>query len=146
METFKKLSYKNYIKTMHKKPKIKISTDRSFGLLFFFIFITLSIWPLINNNEIRIWSLILALFFLTFSLLKPNLLRPLNLIWCRFGIFLGSIVAPIVMGAIFFLVVTPTGFLMKLIGRDLLKIKFNKKTKSYWIQRKKSLSTMKEQF
>jgi hypothetical protein len=146
VETFKKLSYKNYIKTMYKKPKIKISSDRSFGLLFFFIFIILGVWPLISNNEVRVWSLILGLFFLIPSLLKPNLLRPLNLLWCRFGIFLGSIVAPIVMGAIFFLVVTPTGFLMKLIGRDLLKIKFNKETKSYWIQRKKSLSTMKDQF
>lgn len=131
---------------MSRKPNIKISTNRSFGIVFFIFFLIIGFWPLINLQEIRTWSLILAVPFLILGLLNSKLLTPLNLLWSRLGIFLGSIIAPIVMAIVFFLVVTPTGFFMKILGKDLLNKKYNKNEKSYWIKRKNLKSSMRNQF
>ena len=126
--------------------KIKISSNRSFGLVFFIVFLVISLWPFIHEGQIRIWSAIISIVFLILGLMNSKLLTPLNRLWFKFGMFLGAIIAPVVMGIIFFLVVTPTGFLMRIMGKDLLRRKYDKSNKSYWIKRDRSSSTMKQQF
>jgi len=126
--------------------KIKISSNRSFGLVFFILFLVISLWPFIHEGQIRIWSAVISIVFLILGLMNSKLLTPLNRLWFKFGMFLGAIVAPVVMGIIFFLVVTPTGFLMRIMGKDLLRRKYDKSNKSYWIKRDKSSSSMKQQF
>ena len=126
--------------------KIKISSNRSFGLVFFIVFLVISLWPFIHEGQIRIWSAVISIVFLILGLMNSKLLTPLNRLWFKFGMFLGAIVAPVVMGIIFFLVVTPTGFLMRMMGKDLLRRKYDKSNKSYWIKRDKSSSSMKQQF
>ena len=126
--------------------KIKISSNRSFGLVFFILFLVISLWPFIHVGQIRIWSAVISIVFLILGLMNSKLLTPLNRLWFKFGMFLGAIVAPVVMGIIFFLVVTPTGFLMRIMGKDLLRRKYDKSNKSYWIKRDKSSSSMKQQF
>ena len=128
-----------------KNNNIKISSNRSFGIVFFVVFLLISIYPLINDNEIRIWSLIISLFFLILGLINSNILTPLNKIWFRFGILLGNFVSPLVMGLVFFLVVTPISLLMKLFGKDVLNLKRNN-SKSYWIEKSGPKSRMKDQF
>ena len=128
-----------------KKNNIKINSNRSFGIVFFIVFLLISIYPLINDKEIRVWSLIISLFFLILGLINSNILTPLNKIWFRFGILLGSFVSPIVMGLVFFLVVTPISLLMKLFGKDVLNLKRNN-SKSYWIEKSGPKSRMKDQF
>ena len=131
---------------MPNKSKTKRSSNRSFGLLFFFVFLIISLWPLLNESPIRIWSIVIAIIFLILGLVNSKLLTPLNILWYKFGMFLGSIVAPIIMGIIFYLVVTPTGLIMKIRNKDLLNMKFDSKKKSYWINRPKTKTTMKQQF
>ena len=125
--------------------KIKISSNKSFGIVFFVVFVLIAFYPLINQGDIRIWSLIVSLIFLVLGLLNSKILNPLNKLWFKFGIFLGKIVSPLVMGIIFFFVVTPTGILMKLLGKDLIKLKKNN-NKTYWIEKKDIKSSMKNQF
>tara|TARA_B100000131_G_C17920487_1_gene534169 strand:- start:55 stop:444 length:390 start_codon:yes stop_codon:yes gene_type:complete len=124
---------------------IKISSNRSFGFLFAFVFSLVAFWPILNQNEIRIWSLIIAIVFLILGFFNSKLLTTLNKIWFRFGIFLGNFISPIIMGIIFFFVVTPTGLIMKLFNRDLINLKKSNK-KSYWIEKKDIKSSMKNQF
>ena len=124
---------------------IKTSSNRSFGIVFFIVFLLVSIYPLINDEEIRIWSLIISLIFLFLGLLNSQILTPLNQIWFKFGILLGKIVSPLVMGIIFFLVVTPTGIIMRILKKDLLNLKYSE-DKSYWIKKKGPKSKMKDQF
>ena len=131
---------------MRNNSKIKVNSNRSFGIVFFFVFLIISLWPLTNENPLRVWSIFVAIIFLILGLMNSKLLTPLNKLWFKFGLFLGSIISPIVMGIIFFLVITPTGFVMKIIGKDLLNKKYDKKKKSYWISRSKTKSTMKQQF
>ena len=126
--------------------KINISSNRNFGLVFFIVFLIISFWPLTNIESIRVWSIIISLIFLILGLLNSKLLTPLNKIWFKFGMILGGVVAPIVMGIIFFSVVTPIGIIMKITGKDLLNKKYNKKKKTYWIKRNQSMGTMKRQF
>ena len=128
------------------KSNIKISSNRNFGLVFFFIFLVVSIWPLTHNESPRIWSAIISLAFLILVLTRSKLLIPLNRLWAKFGIILGSIIAPIVMGVVFFLVVSPIGLVMKIMGKDLLNKKYDKKKRTYWIKREISIGTMKRQF
>ena len=124
---------------------IKISSNRSFGIIFFVVFFLIALYPLIHNEEIRIWSLIISLIFLILGLINSRILTPLNKLWFKFGILLGKIVSPIIMGIIFFLVVTPIGFIMKILGKDVLNLKFNE-NKSYWIEKTGPKSKMKNQF
>ena len=131
---------------MRNNSKIKISSNRSFGIVFFFVFLIISLWPLTNENPLRVWSIFVAIIFLILGLMNSKLLTPLNILWFKFGKLLGNIVSPIVMGFVFFVVITPTGLIMKIIGKDLLNNKYNNKIKSYWINRGKLKSTMKQQF
>ena len=125
---------------------IKISSNRSFGLVFFAFFLIISLWPLINDAEIRIWSLIISIIFLLLGSFNSKILTPLNKLWFKFGIILGKFVSPIVMGLVFFLVVTPTGIIMRLTGKNLLGLKKDIKKDTYWIKKNNYLSSMKNQF
>ena len=124
---------------------VKIGSNRSFGIVFFVVFLLISIYPLINDESIRIWSLIVSLIFLSLGIINSNILSPLNKLWFKFGIFLGKIISPLVMGIIFFLVVTPIGLIMRLIGKDVLNLKYSD-YKSYWIEKTGPKSKMKNQF
>ena len=125
--------------------KIKLPSNRSFGLLFFLVFLIISLWPLSYEGEIRIVTLIISIIFLILGLINSNILKPLNFLWMKFGIFLGKIISPLVIGIIFFIVVTPIGILMKLAKKDSLKLKFNDDN-SYWIEKNGPKSKMKNQF
>ena len=128
-----------------KNNKIKIGSNKSFGIVFFTVFLIIAIWPLLNGYEIRYWSLIISIVFLLLGILNSKILTPLNKIWFKIGILLGNVISPIVMSIIFFLVVTPTSLLMKLFGKDILGIKKNR-SKSYWIEKSGPKSKMKNQF
>ena len=124
---------------------VKISSNRSFGIVFFVVFLLIALYPLTYVGEVRIWSLIISIIFLILGLLDSKILAPLNKIWFKFGILLGKIVSPLIMGIIFFFVVTPIGFIMRLLGKDVLNLKYNK-NKSYWIEKNGPKSKMKNQF
>ena len=124
--------------------KIKVSSNKSFGIVFFIFFLAVALYPLINQEELRLWALITSLIFLILGLINSSVLTPLNLLWFKFGMLLGRVVSPIIMALVFFGVVTPTGLIMKFFNKDLLKLK-RKSQKSYWIERK-SKSEMKNQF
>ena len=121
------------------------SSNRSFGIVFFLLFLIIGMYPIFNSNDLRLWSIILSLVFLILGLKNSKILTPLNRIWFKFGIILGKIFSPIVMGAIFFLIVTPIGVIMRLLRKDILNLKFNKKD-TYWIEKKGPKSIMKNQF
>ena len=128
-----------------KKTNIKISSNKSFGIVFSIVFLVVGLFPLLNNNDIRLWSLLVSLTFFILGLSNSNTLTPLNKIWFKFGLFLGKIVSPFVMGLIFFTIVTPTSFLMKLFNKDILSLKKNFK-ETYWIEKSKTKSRMMDQF
>ena len=126
-----------------KKPKI--SSNRSFGIVFFIFFLIVSIYPILNAEGIRVWSLILAIIFLILGLINSEILTPLNKLWFKLGIFLGRFIAPIVMGFVFFFVVTPTSLIMKLLQKDILRLKKNN-SKTYWINKSNENNDLKNQF
>ena len=123
----------------------EISSNRSFGIIFFIVFLLISIWPILDGQTIRVWSLAVSLIFLILGILNSKILGPLNLAWIKFGEILGRFIAPIVMGIVFFLIITPIGLFMRIIGKDFLNTKFSK-VSSYWIERKKNIGSMKRQF
>jgi hypothetical protein len=128
-----------------KNEDIKLPSNKSFGIVFFIVFLIVSFYPVLNNEDIRIWSLIISSIFLLLGILNSKLLTPFNKIWIKFGFLLGKIVSPIVMGIIFFGVVTPIAILMKILGKDLLNLKFNN-NQTYWIKKNYQKSLMKNQF
>ena len=128
-----------------KNSNIKIGTNKSFGIVFFIFFLIVSIYPLIDGGVLRVWSLVISVIFLILGILNSKILTPLNKLWFKLGILLGAIVSPIVMGIVFFIVLTPLSFIVKLFGTDLLKLKFIKQS-SYWINRNKDIGSMKKQF
>jgi hypothetical protein len=125
--------------------KLEMGSNRSFGVVFFVVFLAISLWPLISDNNIRIWSLIISFIFLALGLINSIFLSPLNKLWFKFGILLGKFMSPLIMAVIFFIVVTPIGLIMRIFNKDLLKLKFNK-DKTYWITKDKIKSEMKNQF
>ena len=124
---------------------IKISSNRSFGLVFFVVFLLISIYPLLHGQNLRFWSLIVAIIFLALGLLNSKILTPLNKIWFKFGLLLGRIVSPVIMSIIFFFVVTPISFVMKILGKDILNLKLNNNN-TYWVEKSGPKSKMKNQF
>ena len=124
---------------------MKKSSEKSFGILFSLIFLIVALWPLLSQNPIRFWSLILSVIFIVITFLKQDLLKPFNLAWIKFGAILGKIIAPIVMMFIYFFILTPTSLLIKEFGKNFLKLKFSKNN-SYWIKREKNINTMDKQF
>ena len=126
--------------------EIKLGSNRSFGIVFFVVFLLIALYPLSKQVEIRVWSLIISLIFLFLGLLNSKILSPLNKIWFKFGIILGKIISPLVMGIIFFLVVTPIGLLMRLFKKDVLSLKIDKNSQTYWIEKNGPKSKMNNQF
>jgi hypothetical protein len=123
---------------------IKRKNNITFGILFFCFFLVIGLYPLISNGTIRIWSITLSLAFLIITIIKPNLFTSLNKLWVKFGILLGKIISPFVMGLIFFFVVTPIGILVKILKKDVMGLK--RGASSYWIIREDKVQTMRKQF
>ena len=126
---------------MHKR-----SSNRSFGVVFFVVFLAIGIWPMLNSGAPIYYLILLSLIFLILGLVNAKILSPLNSAWIKFGEILGKIIAPIVMAIIYFLILTPISLLVRLFGKDLIGMKFSNNVKSYWIKRKKHLGTMDKQF
>ena len=124
---------------------VKISSNRSFGIVFFVVFLFIALYPLSYSGQVIKWSLVISLIFLLLGLINSKILTPVNKIWFKLGIFLGNIISPIIMAIVFFLIVTPIGLIMRVLRKDLLNLKFNTK-KSYWIEKKGPKSKMKNQF
>jgi hypothetical protein len=124
---------------------MKKTSEKNFGILFFVVFLLISLWPLLNGNSLRIWSIFVSITFLIIAFLKQELLKPLNNSWIKLGEMLGKIISPIVMALIFFLILTPLSLIIRIFGKDLLKIKFSKDN-SYWIKREKNITSMDKQF
>jgi hypothetical protein len=122
------------------------SSPKSFGIVFSVVFLIVALYPLTNSEDIHLWAIIASAIFLFLAYVAPNTLSLPNKLWFKFGILLGSIIAPIVMGFVYFLTVLPTGLIMRLLGKDLLKQKLDKNAKSYWIERTEPIGSMKNQF
>ena len=122
------------------------SSNKSFGLLFFFVFLILALWPLKNGSNINLYFIIASTFFLILGLINSKLLSPLNKSWIKLGEILGMIIAPIVMALVYFIILTPVSFIVRIFGKDLLGLKFLKEKETYWIKRKKNIGSMKKQF
>ncbi len=110
-------------------------SDRAFGLVFAVVFAAIALYPLLAGNPPRLWSLVIAAAFAAVALLRAGLLAPLNRLWTRFGLLLHRIVSPLVLGFMYFAVLTPTGLLLRLAGKDLLALKRDPAAASYWIPR-----------
>ena len=125
----------------------KVGSERNFGLVFAVVFALVGLWPILGGNGMRIWALAVAAVFALLAFVRPSVLRPLNLAWFRFGLLLGRIVSPVVMALIFFVAVTPTALVMRMFGKDVLQLRFDREAKSYWIGREDDPATsMKNQF
>jgi len=122
------------------------SSPKSFGIVFSIVFLIVSLYPLTNSEELYVWALIVSAIFSLLAFAAPQVLDIPNKLWFKFGILLGSIIAPIVMALVYFLTVLPTGLIMRLLGKDLLKQKLDKNAKSYWIERSEPIGSMKNQF
>jgi len=129
-----------------KKKEIKINKKNNitFGILFFIFFLIIGLYPLNSDETIRVWSVALSLVLLIITIIKPNLFTFLNKFWIKFGLLLGKIISPIVMGLVFFLVVTPTGILIRILKKDVMGLK--RGASSYWINREDKAQSMKKQF
>jgi energy-coupling factor transporter transmembrane protein EcfT len=124
--------------------KIKKKNNITFGILFFIFFLIIGLYPLKSDEKIRVWFVVLSLVFLIITIIRPNLFTFLNKLWIKFGILLGKIISPIVMGLVFFFVVTPIGILIRILKKDVMGLKRGKS--SYWINRENKFQTMKKQF
>ena len=125
--------------------QISKSSNKSFGIVFFIVFLIIAFYPLFYEGSLRIWSLIISIIFLILGLTNSKVLTPLNNIWISFGIILGKVISPLIMGIIFFFVVTPIALIMKVLGKDVLNLKYNN-NQSYWIEKSGPKSKMKNQF
>ena len=124
---------------------MKKSSERNFGLFFSAIFFLIGLWPLLSASPLRLWSISLAVVLLALALVRPRLLKPLNYSWLKLGEILGKIIAPIIMCLIFFIILSPISFFVRVLGKDLLRLKFSKNN-TYWIKREKNITTMNKQF
>ena len=129
---------------MKKLNKVSKKNNITFGILFFVLFLIIGLYPLKSVGVIRIWSITLSLLFLIITIIKPNLFTYLNRLWIKFGILLGKIISPIVMGLVFFFVVTPIGVLVRILKKDVMG--FKRGASSYWINRENKLQSMEKQF
>ena len=122
------------------------STNKSFGLLFFLVFLIIGLWPLKNGENLNFYFITTSIIFLILGLINSKLLTPLNKSWIKLGEILGIIIAPIVMALVYFVILTPVSLIVRMFGKDLLSLKLLKEKETYWIERKKSLGSMKKQF
>ena len=130
---------------MNKFFKKKNKSNKSFGIIFFIVFLIIGLWPLINGEDVRIWSILVSLPFLILGILNSRILSPLSYVWIKLGIIMGNFISPIVMAIIFYFLISPFGIVMRIFGKDLLMKKYSKKS-SYWIKREKKMNPMKMQF
>ncbi len=128
-----------------KNNDIKIGSNKSFGIVFFIVFLIIALYPMLKGQDLRLWSLIISFIFLILGMINSSILTPLNILWFKFGILLGNIISPIVMAIVFFGVVLPTGIVMKILRKDLIGLKNNNKN-TYWIEKKSQMTSMKNQF
>jgi len=128
-----------------KNNDIKIGSNKSFGIVFFIVFLIIALYPMLKGQDLRLWSLIISFIFLILGMINSSILTPLNTLWFKFGILLGNIISPIVMAIVFFGVVLPTGIVMKILRKDLIGLKKNNKN-TYWIEKKSQMTSMKNQF
>ena len=129
--------------------EVEIGSERSFGIVFAIVFSIIGAWPLLSGGELRLWSMAIAAVFLGLGFAAPRVLRPLNTMWFKFGMLLGRIIAPVVISILFFVTVTPTGLIMRLMHKDILRLKLDRNAKSYWISRSETdnpMGSMKKQF
>ncbi len=126
--------------------KQKLPSNRNFAIVFFVVFILIGLWPIFNNEDLRYWALVISFVFLVLGIFNSKILSPLNKLWMKFGLILGLIVSPVVMGIIYFGVVTPTGILLRIFRKDVLKLKKNEEDKTYWIDKDNTNNNMKNQF
>ena len=125
---------------------IKVGSNRNFGIVFSIVFLLISLYPILESGDIRVWSLVVSFIFLILGIVNSKILSPFNKLWFKFGLLLGKFVSPLIMMIIFFFVVTPIGILMRLFRKDVLNLKFNNKKETYWIEKKGPKSKMKNQF
>ena len=125
---------------------IEQSSEKSFGIVFSIVFLIVALYPLINSEGLRIWALVASIIFFFLAFIAPKVLVFPNKLWFKFGLLLSSIVAPIVMAFVYFVTVLPTGLIMRLLGKDLLKQKLDKNAKTYWVKRSEPMGSMKNQF
>jgi hypothetical protein len=118
-----------------RHEEVKGSSNRMLGLVFATVFVIVAVLPLFSGAALRWWSLSIAMAFAAVAFVFPRALAPLNRAWTRFGLLLHKIVSPIVLGFLFYVVVTPLGLLMRLLGKDPLRLRWDKQTSTYWIER-----------
>ena len=127
--------------------KLKNKTNnKSFGILFFIVFLILGLYPTLKGNSPNIYFIFISIPFIILGLINSKILTPLNNAWIKVGEILGMIIAPIVMAIIYFFILTPISIVVRIFGKDLLSIKFNKQVNTYWINRKKNINSMKKKF
>jgi hypothetical protein len=131
--------YKQYI-------EVESGSEKSFGIVFAVVFLLISLYPLVDNKDVHLWSLIISLIFFLLAYVAPKVLSVPNKLWFKLGMALGAVVAPVVMALVYFSTVVPIGLIMRLMGKDLLRQKLDKNTKSYWIERNEPMGSMKDQF
>ena len=122
------------------------SSNRSFGFVFFVVFLIIGLWPIKNGENLNSYFLVVSALFLILGLINSKILSPLNKLWIKFGEILGIMIAPIVMAIVYLIILTPVSLIVRILGKDLLGLKFLKEKKTYWIKRKKNLSSMRKQF
>ena len=125
---------------------VELNSNRSFGIVFFIFFLIISLFPLFYGNNIKLFPLTISLIFLILGILNSKILGPLNKLWFMFGILLGRFFSPIIIALIFFSIIVPISFLMKIFNKDILELKFDQKKKTYWKLKPSPKSTMKNQF
>jgi hypothetical protein len=131
--------YKQYI-------EVESGSEKNFGIVFAVVFLLISLYPLVDNKDVHLWSLIISLIFFLLAYVAPKVLSVPNKLWFKLGMALGAVVAPVVMALVYFSTVVPIGLIMRLMGKDLLRQKLDKNTKSYWIERNEPMGSMKDQF
>ena len=143
------MALRNIHEDFSRRGEIEAGSERTFGIVFFAVFAIMGLYPLLNGGEARIWALFIAGAFLLAALVAPRILRPLNRLWSRFGLLLHKVVSPVIMGLLFFVVVTPTALIMRLAGKDPLRLRFDPEARTYWIDRQPpgpEPKTMRNQF
>tara|TARA_B100000989_G_scaffold197733_1_gene149331 strand:- start:222 stop:608 length:387 start_codon:yes stop_codon:yes gene_type:complete len=126
--------------------KIRGSSNKNFGIVFFVVFLLISLYPILNGESLRLWALVTSIVFLILGLLNSTLLTPLNAIWFKFGLFLGKYISPLIMGIIYFALVFPTFLILKMFKKNYLNLNYDKNEKTYWVNCKNKISNMKDQF
>lgn len=121
--------------SLEHKDDVEIGSEKSFGFVFAAVFMIIALWPLINGMPPRWWAIVVSAVFLLAAFIAKPLLKPLNVLWFKFGLLLYKIVNPIVMGLLYYLTIVPMGLIMKAFGKDPLNRRFNPEAKTYWIER-----------